>query len=53
MAKYVTTLVRLTSGQTTPLRMRLWVRLTFSQTLGQADLRLFPIAFPICDYSSS
>ena len=34
-------------------RMRLWVRVTFSQTSGQADLWFFPIAFPICDYKSS
>ena len=28
-----------------PPRMRLWVRLTFSQTLGQADLCFFPQHF--------
>ena len=55
VAKCVTTLVRLTSGQMYTPRMRLWVRLTFSQTLVQADLwfLFFPIACLICDYKSN
>ena len=77
VAKCVTTVLRLTSGQMYPLnrdilwpgvlllqsgwtlirwtpRMRFQVRLTFIQTVGQAELLLFfPVAFPICDYKSS
>ena len=41
VAKCVTTSVRLISGQMYLPRMRLWVRLTFSYTLGQADLWFF------------
>ena len=41
VAKCVTASVKMISGQTYPLRMRLQVRLTLSQTLGQADLWFF------------